>query len=443
MTQLQIPYNVSITPSTAGLTFAGRNGDATRFTIVNNDSRAIPEVRINVLRADLMPSATMSESDIVKNGAGEKIITDKWLEAKMSTDSAYTAVDDWDAALTFNLDADETKSFDIKLVIPDAIDVQGKISFSLLISFLAATEAKVTSISIDNAEPIEAMMQNSLTMTATVTAEAGADETVTWKSSDESIFTIDSSGEVTPIATGKAIVTAISSEVTIFNGKFLTVVPLAPVTDGLIAWFDADDETTITETSGNVTEWADKSGNDYNAVSNVTEPSTGTVTLNDRNVIKFNNDYMTMSTDVIPSGVTEYTICAVWKRGDEVNEILVHLGDASYTNGAVGIYASGTDGLSHYWSGNDLNATAEDWDANSIIASWDGTTRTTRIDSVDVADTPTNKNTRTTEALLGGRDYWSDLNLSGYVAEILIYHRALTADEITQTETYFNDKWGV
>ena len=205
MTVLQKPFNVDISPNLAGLTVAGRNASATRFTLTNNDSRDISEVRVNVLRADLMPSATMSEAALVKAGAGEIIITEKWVEAKISTNTIYTPINDWDIPLSFSLDADEIVAFDVRLVIPDTITIQGKISYSLMISYLANTEAKVTAISIDD-QPLSDITKNitpTVTLTATVTADAGADTSVTWSSSDEDVFTVDSGGIITPVNAGK------------------------------------------------------------------------------------------------------------------------------------------------------------------------------------------------------------------------------------------------
>jgi hypothetical protein len=77
-------------------------------------------------------------------------------------------------------------------------------------------------------------------------------------------------------------------------------------------------------------------------------------------------------------------------------------------------------------------------------ASFDGTTRQSREGGVlMVSDTPTGKNTQSTRAAIGGFPAYTTSYLNGYVAEMLIYHRGLTASEITQNETYLKNKWGL
>jgi hypothetical protein len=54
-------------------------------------------------------------------------------------------------------------------------------------------------------------------------------------------------------------------------------------------WLDASDTTTITESGGSVSQWNDKSGNgrDFVQATAGSQPSTGTITLNNKNVISF------------------------------------------------------------------------------------------------------------------------------------------------------------
>lgn len=64
----------------------------------------------------------------------------------------------------------------------------------------------------------------------------------------------------------------------------------------LAAWYDADDAATITATSGSVDQWSDKSGNGYHMTATTTErPTTGTQTINSKNVLDFNGTSNTMS----------------------------------------------------------------------------------------------------------------------------------------------------
>ena len=63
-------------------------------------------------------------------------------------------------------------------------------------------------------------------LTAIVRPSNAADTSVTWTSSDESIATVDQSGVVTGVATGKAVITVTSNETGISNSVAITVVEL-------------------------------------------------------------------------------------------------------------------------------------------------------------------------------------------------------------------------
>ncbi|MAE51792.1 MAG: hypothetical protein CMH27_08275 [Micavibrio sp.] len=63
-------------------------------------------------------------------------------------------------------------------------------------------------------------------------------------------------------------------------------------------WLDASDESTITESSGNVSQWDDKSGNNNHATASGTEPTTGTVTINSLNAL----DFTTGQRMIVPYG---------------------------------------------------------------------------------------------------------------------------------------------
>jgi hypothetical protein len=58
---------------------------------------------------------------------------------------------------------------------------------------------------------------------------------------------------------------------------------------GLQLWLDADDASTITESSGSVSQWDDKSGNGNDAVqgTGAREPSYGSTAINSKNVVNF------------------------------------------------------------------------------------------------------------------------------------------------------------
>jgi hypothetical protein len=76
--------------------------------------------------------------------------------------------------------------------------------------------------------------------------------------------------------------------------SWLNFVPTA--VNNLYLWFDASDISTITESSGAVSQWNDKSGNAFNVsqATGTAQPTTGLSTQNGLNVIRFvTNDQMT------------------------------------------------------------------------------------------------------------------------------------------------------
>lgn len=92
----------------------------------------------------------------------------------------------------------------------------------------AKAETKVTvgkaieSITLDSKEGVLSV-GNTHTIKATVFPEDATDKTITWKSSDESIATVDAEGKVTAKSTGNVIITAANSEGNVSSTYNLTV----------------------------------------------------------------------------------------------------------------------------------------------------------------------------------------------------------------------------
>ena len=78
--------------------------------------------------------------------------------------------------------------------------------------------ATVTGVTLDKTS-IELDRGEKETLTATVTANGGEEETVTWESSAETVAKVDENGEVTAVAAGTATITATS---TAANTQFAT-----------------------------------------------------------------------------------------------------------------------------------------------------------------------------------------------------------------------------
>lgn len=131
-----IPFKITISPDPTVIQFAGRNGDPLQFVITNTDTRNITNIKVNVVRADFMPVGGMPDnSDELKLAAGEGVITDGWVLARIAEPDSWTVIDDWSNALDFGaLAPDEQQTLEIKIEIPDVMQKQGKISFALQLS---------------------------------------------------------------------------------------------------------------------------------------------------------------------------------------------------------------------------------------------------------------------------------------------------------------------
>jgi len=87
-----------------------------------------------------------------------------------------------------------------------------------------------------------------------------------------------------------------------------------PASINTALWLDASDSATITESSGAVSQWNDKSGNGRNATASSTaRPTTGTRTINSLNVLDFNGSSNQMTFATAPmsgtsSGMAVYVV---------------------------------------------------------------------------------------------------------------------------------------
>ena len=81
---------------------------------------------------------------------------------------------------------------------------------------------------------------------------------------------------------------------------------------GLELWLDADDDSTITEASGVVSQWDDKSSNarHFTAASGQ-RPTTGSTTLNSKNVIRFNGSSHRMTRASFMHALVGHTLLIV------------------------------------------------------------------------------------------------------------------------------------
>jgi hypothetical protein len=222
---------------------------------------------------------------------------------------------------------------------------------------------------------------------------------------------------------------------------------------GLAAWWDASDAASITTVSGRVSQWNDKSGNGVHATQTTANnrPVNTSQTLNGRAVMTFDgsNDIMsftgTARTDetqfvvvrnnMVASAVSNQQILGDASSGFGVTAVIKNDGS---TNSDVfthcGGFSLGTTSARYQFPANNPFGPAV---VSAIRSSASG--GILRTDGVQRATCTTSNSYAL--ARIGG--VGSSLPLNGYIAEIVIYSRALSVADVQRVERYLGTKWGV
>ena len=255
----------------------------------------------------------------------------------------------------------------------------------------------------------------------------------------------------------------------------LGVVPPVP---GYTAWYDAADTGTITQVSGAVSQWNDKSANGYNLVqaTATNKPTSGTRTKNSLNVIDFDgtNDFMQANTAAsvwnFMHNTTGATIFFVWQP-DVINKFnwimdttnSDGLGSAGY---GASIHQQTTTGVLYHsvnnGSGSTATAPVRNSDGGTVAASTyyyvtlkSDQNNATAADRSKFklnggADAGNNTNTGTPSAtnasqalVIGAQAPGAFEPLNGTIGEIIIYPGILSATNITINQNYLAAKWAI
>jgi hypothetical protein len=220
---------------------------------------------------------------------------------------------------------------------------------------------------------------------------------------------------------------------------------------GYTGWWDASDTATITHTSGAVTQWNDKSGNNFHLTNGYgvgTRPITGTRTINGMNVLDFDKtngtgfDYLDNQTGPLIDSETTIFI------------VLEH--DAILTTAQTIIYADA--GASHYylfvetiangakasmWCGGFVPAgpTAETAGTPTVLTvKYDHTN--TVIYKDGVGGTVSNPGQVASSGILLGCVTGSGATpWDGKIAEVIVYPTVLNNTDRAAIEGYLTNKW--
>lgn len=232
---------------------------------------------------------------------------------------------------------------------------------------------------------------------------------------------------------------------------------------GMTLWLDATDPTGdgITQPANNtdVASWQDKSGKKFHMAQSVpsSKPKYILNAMNSKPVVRFDgtSDFLSYTTLSLTNLISTdaYTIYAVFKatnvnnaNGTELRKNDSVLGDGT---GRIGLALRSIGGGS-------AEAYHFNWDGNEDIAKKTFTIGTPLMvtlihdpsDNIiiyknsDTGVTTASSDTLTFSGLFVGKNSYTNY-FNGDIAEILVYNRQLSADELTAVDTYLATKWGI
>jgi len=212
----------------------------------------------------------------------------------------------------------------------------------------------------------------------------------------------------------------------------------------LICWYDASDLATITESSGDVSQWDDKSGEGNHLVqaTGVNQPTTGADTQNGKNVITFNDasEYLHVDSFVGGSLSQPNTIFITLLPDSDTAALHTYIdGDTSGQRQLIDQLT--TTGNYRIFAGNSTpSSTVRNTSFTQLTAVFNGASSSLRenaseIHTGNVGSNPVdgiNVNANVNEALGG----------TIRVGEILIYDAEITGTDLTSIEQYLVNRWG-
>jgi len=230
-----------------------------------------------------------------------------------------------------------------------------------------------------------------------------------------------------------------------------------PVKAGLTLWLDAADDTTFSYSSGTeVSQWRDKSGNNFNAnqATTANQPSRSSF-INSRKGVNFtstNGDFMRVSSGIVTPNYI--TLFAVVRPATQDNSYAIIM-EQDHGNGYNG-WVIQRNGAGSFWQSWVASA-ASTWLNPNQIAYTDNTSQIvtlrknastinlysngTSSSPVSISDTVI---TQTSYGLnLGYWQYGGGRYYNGVMCEILVFNRGLSDTELKQVNTYLGQKWGI
>lgn len=226
--------------------------------------------------------------------------------------------------------------------------------------------------------------------------------------------------------------------------SYMFGIPWTPAAIATALWLDAADASTITASSGRISQWADKSGNTRNAsqATAAQQPKVVMEFLNSRNVVEFDptgSGYQRLSFSQLNN--YEHLFFVAFKNNVDSYEAIF---SSTVTDQRSVYVGAGTGSNLQVQNITPVNGgfTRNSWHIGEVRA--DGTTATIGVDGTRVSAADADKMisaeigyyTNTSQFISGS-------SLRGKVAEIILLSAALTDANRQKVEGYLAHKWGL
>jgi hypothetical protein len=223
-----------------------------------------------------------------------------------------------------------------------------------------------------------------------------------------------------------------------------------PLSLNPVVWLDAADTSTITESSGFVSQWDDKSGNGYDVVqaTGANQPATGSATINGLNVLSFDGSNDRMQNLNVPSSSRPHTYVIVMKETASITTTKSLVNASTGTNG-LALFLTGTNptrSIRVFWAVNNSfdvlagpNITTTD--VNICYLSMNG--ENSEIGSNSTINTINTTGTTRASGIRIGVDANNNGEFfNGQIGEVFYFNSALTTNQRLVLFAYLRNKWG-
>lgn len=204
---------------------------------------------------------------------------------------------------------------------------------------------------------------------------------------------------------------------------------------GLVAWWDAADASTVTESGGFVTAWENKAGTA--TIGNLATSSAltyGTNQLNGLDVVSF------PELNVVSAGLVTlpqpFTFFIVARQVVTTSRSLLFQTTSN-------VQCRFGDSQTQMFAGSFINGDAVDTNWHTVVSVFNGASSVLRQNGVSITGNVGTTAIANHELTIGSAVFGAVTSLNGDVAEVLFYNTAISGSDLATIESYLSDKWQV